>query len=80
MGNIIFIKDRKVCFKPLKSRVEAIQKSSPPTIPKGCRIFAGMVNFLSMFCQELQKLLKPIYDSTRKGKHFVRGEENNRKH
>ena len=30
--------------------------------------FAGMVNFLSMFCQELQKLLKPIYDLTRKGR------------
>ena len=26
MGNIIFIKDRKVCVKPLKSRLKAIQK------------------------------------------------------
>ena len=31
----------------------------------------GMVNFLSMFCPELQKLLKPIYDLTRKGRLFV---------
>ena len=38
--------------------------------PKGCRSFAGMVNFLSMFCPELQKLLKPIYDLTRKGRSF----------
>ena len=30
-----------------------------------------MVNFLSIFCQDLQKLLKPIYDLTRKGKPFV---------
>ena len=30
----------------------------------------GVVNFLSMFCPELQKLLKPIYDLTRKGKPF----------
>ena len=30
-----------------------------------------MVNFLSMFCPELQKLLKPIYDLTRKGRPFV---------
>ena len=29
-----------------------------------------MVNFLSMFCPELQKLLKPIYDLIRKGKPF----------
>ena len=33
--------------------------------------FAGMVNFVSIFCPELQKLLKPIYDLTRKGKQFV---------
>ena len=35
---------------------------------KGCRSFAGMVNFLCMFYPELQKLLKPIYDLTRKGR------------
>ena len=26
MGNIIFIKDRKVCVKPLRSKLKAIQK------------------------------------------------------
>ena len=35
----------------------------------------GMVNFLSMFCPELQKLLKPIYDLTRKGAQFIWGKE-----
>ena len=60
MGNIIFIKDRKVCVKPLRSRLKAIQKLQPPMTPKGCRIVAGMVHFLSMFCPELQKILKPI--------------------
>ena len=30
-----------------------------------------MVNFLSMFCPELQRLLKPIYDLTRKGRQFI---------
>ena len=30
-----------------------------------------MVNFLSIFCQDLQKLLKPIYDLTRKGRPFI---------
>ena len=30
-----------------------------------------MVNFLSIFCPELQKLLKPIYDLTRKGRQFI---------
>ena len=73
MGNIIFIKDRKVCVKPLRNRIEAIQKLKPPATPKGCRSFMGMVNFFSMFCPELQKLLKPIYDLTRKGRQFIWG-------
>ena len=34
-----------------------------------------MVNFLSIFCPELQKLLKHIYDLTRKGRHFIWGME-----
>ena len=36
---------------------------------------AGVVNFLSMFCPELQKLLNPIYDLPRKGRSFVWGKE-----
>ena len=42
---------------------------------KGCRSFVGMVNFVSIFCPELQKLLKPIYNLTRKGRQFIGGEE-----
>ena len=30
-----------------------------------------MVNFVSLFCPELQKFLKPIYDLTRKGRQFL---------
>ena len=40
-------------------------------MPKGCQSFTGMVNFLCMFFPELQKLLKPIYDLTRKGRQFI---------
>ena len=43
--------------------------------PKGCRSFVGMMNFLSMFCSNLQRLFKPIYDLTRKGTHFILGKE-----
>ena len=71
MGNIIFIKERRVCMKPLCSRLETIQKVKAPTTAKQCKSFAGMVNFVSIFCPELQRLLKPIYDLTRKGKQFV---------
>ena len=45
MRNIIFIKDRKVGIKPLRSRLKPIQKVWPLTTPKACRSFAGMVNF-----------------------------------
>ena len=75
MGNEIFIQNKGVCVKPLRSRLEANQKLQPPTTIKGCRSFAGMVNFLRMCCLELQKLLKPIYNLIRKGRPFVWGKE-----
>ena len=56
MGNEIFKKDKRVCIKPLRNRLEAIQKLQPPTTVKGAE-FTGMVNFLHMFCPELQRLL-----------------------
>ena len=61
MGNTIFISNIRVCVKPLRSKIEAIQKLKPPTMIKECRSFVGMVNFVSIFCPELQGLLKPIY-------------------
>ena len=78
MDNTIFIQDRRGCVKLLRSRLETIQKLQPPTTVKGCRSFTGMVNFLSMFCPELQNLSKPIYDLTRKGRQFLWGEEQQR--
>ena len=65
MGNTLFIRDKRVCAIPLRNWIEAIQKLEPPTTIKGCRSFAGMVNFVSIFYLELQKLLKPIYNLTR---------------
>ena len=73
MGNEIFIQNRRVCVQPLRSRLEAIQKLQPPNTVKCCRSFVGMVNFLSMFCPELQKLLKPICNLTRNRRPFVLG-------
>ena len=67
-GNEIFIKDKRVCIKPLKIRLEAIHKLQPLTTIKGCRSFVGMVNFFTMFCPELKKLLKPMYNLRRKGR------------
>ena len=75
MGNEIFIEGKKICVKLLRNRLDAIQKLQLPKTPKGCRSVAGVVNFLSMFCPELQKLPKPIYDLTRKGRPFHCGKE-----
>ena len=75
MRNTIFIKERRVCVKPLHSRLEVIQKVKVPTTVKQCKSFVGMVNFVSIFCPELQRLLKPIYDLMRKGRQFIWGKE-----
>ena len=75
MVNTIF-SGEKSSVKPLHSRLEAIQKLRLPTTVKGCRSFVGMVNFLSIFCQDLQKnFLKPICDLTRKDRPFNWGQE-----
>ena len=75
MGNEIFIQNKRVCIKPLISRLEVIQKLQLPTTVKECRSYVGMVNFLSMFCPELQRLLRPTYELTRKARPFVLGKE-----
>ena len=45
MGNTIFIKDKWVCIKPLRSRLEAIQRLKSPATPKGCRSFCRYGEF-----------------------------------
>ena len=38
MGNVIFIKDKKVCVRPLISRIEAVQKVNPQQHPKAFKV------------------------------------------
>ena len=75
MGNIFRISKKGIFISPIKSRVEAIMNTPSPTTPKECKSFCGVVNYLSIFCPHLQKLLGPIYDLTRKGRPFVWTEE-----
>ena len=75
MGNVFHINGSTISITPLQSRIEAIQKIQPPTNVKGCKSFCGVVNYLSIFCRHLQKLLKPIYDLTKKGRPFIWQEE-----
>ena len=49
MGNKIFIKSKRVCVKPLRSRLDTIQKLQTPSTVKRCRSVVGMVIFVSMF-------------------------------
>ena len=58
MGNTIFIKDKRVCVKPLCSQLEAIQKIKPPTMAKPCKSFAGMFNFVSIFFSRIAEIIK----------------------
>ena len=71
MGNTIFIQEKGVCIRPLHNRLEAIQRLKPPTTVQGCRCLAGMVNIFSVFCPDLQKLLKLIHDLTRKDRQYI---------
>ena len=75
IGHTMLIEGGMIKLKPLKSRVDAILKLDPPKTVKDCRSFCGMVNYLSVFLENLQTKLIPIYQITRKGIPFYWGEE-----
>ena len=74
MGNEFTITKRTMTITPLRSRTEAINKIPTPRTPKQCKSFCGVVNYLSLFCPDLQKLLKPIVELTRKERPFIWGD------
>ena len=74
MGNEFTITKRTMTITPLRSRTEAITKIPTPRTPKQCKSFCGVVNYLSLFCPDLQKLLKPIVELTRKERPFIWGD------
>ena len=51
MGNTIFIKDKRVCVKPLHSQLEAIQKIKHPTMAKQCKKLQEWLFLLVYFVQ-----------------------------
>ena len=75
MGNEFNINKRTMTITPLRSRTEAINEIPTPRTAKQCKSFCGVVNYLSLFCPDLQVLLKPIVELTRKGRPFVWGQE-----
>ena len=50
----------------MKDRCDAIRCLDLPKTVRVCRKFCGMVNFLATFLKDLQKILIPIYNLTRK--------------
>ena len=60
---------------PLKGRTEAIQQIPTPRNPKECKGFCGVANYVSLFCKDLQCLLRPIVELTQKGRPFKWGPE-----
>ena len=67
LGNVFHTKDKKMTIRPITTGIEVIKNCPPPKSTKECKSFCGVVNYLSSFCPNLQKLLKPIDEITRKG-------------
>ena len=70
MGLEFQIQGDKVCYTPLKDKCNAIRNLESPKTLRQTRAFSGMVNFLSSFLPNLQRLLIPIYDLQKKAKKF----------
>ena len=75
MGNQFIIRNKTMTITPFKGRTEAIQQIPTPRTPKECKSFCGVVNYVSLFCKDLQRLLRPIVELTRKGMPFQWGPE-----
>ena len=75
MGNQFIIRNKTMTITPLKGRTEAIQQIPTPRTPKACKSFCGVVNYVSLFCKDLQRLLRPIVELTWKGRPFHWGPE-----
>ena len=71
MDNTFKTRSNGIIITPIKTRTEAILNTPAPTTAKDCKSFCRVVNYVSLFCPHLQKLLAPIYDLTRKGRPFI---------
>ena len=69
------IVEKNMTITPLRSRTEALHKIPTPKMAKQCKSFCGFVNYLSLFCPDLQILLRPIVELTHKERPFVWGKE-----
>ena len=70
MGLEFQVQGDKVCYTPLNDKCDAIRNLESPKTLRQTRAFCGMVNFLSFFLPNLQRLLILIYDLQKKAKKF----------
>ena len=75
MGIEFVISEKTMTITPLKSTTETLHKIPTPRTAKQCKSFCGFVNYLSLFCPDLQVLLRPIVELTHKDRPFVWGKE-----
>ena len=71
MGNEFVISEKTMTITRLRSRTEALHKIPTPKTAKQCKSFCGFVNYLSLFCPDLQLFLRPIVELTCKDRPFV---------
>ena len=75
VGNQFRITNKTMTITPLRSRIEAIQQIPTPRTPKQCKSFCEVVNYIGLFCKDLQCHLRPIVELTRKGCPFHWGHD-----
>ena len=78
MGSEFVISEKTMTITPLRYRTEALHKIPTTKTAKQWKSFCGFVNYLSLFCPELQILLRPIVELTCKDRPFVWGKERKR--
>ena len=72
MGHKITInKDGDPCIEPMNDRCSAIRKLPRPKTPKQVRRLVGAVNYVAGFFPNIQAILKPLHQLTRKRNKFV---------
>ena len=70
MGNVFTVNNKRLTIAPMKTRTDALQRIPVPKTAKQCKSFCGVVNYMSIFCKDLQKKLAPIHELTKKGMPF----------
>ena len=71
MGHKITITSQgEACFQPMTDRCSAISKLARPRTPKQVRRFVGAVNYVAGFFPDIQAILQPLHQLTRKKNKF----------